>query len=100
MFNFALVGCGSMANWHAVQLRRLRMSKSSRSWTPFLDAAATFKEKYFNDAVAIDSYDQLLEQPPAKLDAVVLVTPHTLHYPQAKARFGTRDQRAVSKSRW
>ena len=31
------------------------------------------------------SYEKLLEKPPAKLDAVVLVTPHTQHYPQAKA---------------
>ena len=45
----------------------------------------TFKQKFFNDAALFESYDTLLEKPPTKIDVVLLVTPHTQHYPQAKA---------------
>jgi predicted dehydrogenase len=85
MFNFALVGCGGMANWHAQQLQKIPDVKVVALVDTVPGATASFKEKYFKDAAELDSYDQLLEKPPAKLDAVVLVTPHTLHYPQAKA---------------
>src|SRR5439155_1420158 len=37
------------------------------------------------EAAEYDSFDALLKSPPSNLDAVVLVTPHTLHYPQAKS---------------
>lgn len=86
MLNFALVGCGGMANWHAQQLQKISDVKVTALVDCVPEQTKTFKEKYFKDAVAIDSYDALLEKPPGgKLDAVVLVTPHTLHYPQAKA---------------
>ena len=86
MFNFALVGCGGMANWHAQQLQKLSADVKVVAVVDTVPGCArTFKDKYFNDAVEYEAYDKLLEKPPAKLDAVVLVTPHTLHYPQAKA---------------
>src|SRR3954468_13077214 len=85
MFNFALVGCGGMANWHAQQLQKLSADVKVVALVDTVpDYARTVKNKYFNDAVEFDDYDKLLEKPPAKLDAVVLVTPHTLHYAQAK----------------
>lgn len=85
MFNFALVGCGGMANWHAQQLQKIPQVKVVALVDPVTSQTAAFKQKYFSDAVEFDSYEKLLDQSPTKLDAVVLVTPHTLHYPQAKA---------------
>lgn len=84
MLNFALVGCGGMANWHAQQLQKIDEVKVVALVDTVAAQTATFKEKYFTGAVEFSSYDKLLDKPPAKLDAVVLITPHTLHYPQAK----------------
>jgi predicted dehydrogenase len=84
MLNFALVGCGGMANWHAQQLQKISDVKVVALVDPLHDHVANFKNKYFNDAAEFDSYEKLLGDPPAKLDAVVLVTPHAFHYPQAK----------------
>lgn len=85
MLNFALVGCGGMANWHAQQLQKIPEAKVVALVDTLCDQTVSFKQKYFPEAVEFDSYEKLLERPPAKLDAVVLVTPHTQHYPQAKA---------------
>lgn len=85
MINLALVGCGGMANWHADQLRKISDCKVVALVDTRPDQTKQFKDKYFKDAAEFESYDKLLESPPAKLDGVVLVTPHTLHYPQAKA---------------
>ncbi|HEY3235453.1 MAG TPA: Gfo/Idh/MocA family oxidoreductase [Polyangiaceae bacterium] len=86
MLNFAIVGCGNMTdNWHARELRKIPEVKVVALVDNNPTQTAAIKRKYFEDAVEFDSYPGLLENPPAKLDAVVLVTPHTLHYPQAKA---------------
>jgi len=85
MFNFALVGCGGMANWHAQQLAKIPEVKVVALCDCVAAQTKAFKEKYFADAVACESYEAMLEKPPVKLDAVVLVTPHTTHFPQAKA---------------
>jgi predicted dehydrogenase len=85
MFNFALVGCGGMANWHAQQMVKIPDIKMVALCDTVPGATKSFKDKYFNDAAEFDSYEKLLEKPPAKLDAVLLVTPHTLHYSQSKA---------------
>jgi predicted dehydrogenase len=85
MINLALVGCGGMANWHADQLKKIPDCKVVALVDNRPAQTKQFKDKYFNDAAEYDSYETLLEKPPTKLDAVLLVTPHTLHYPQAKA---------------
>src|SRR3954462_4342920 len=85
MINLALVSCGGMANWHAQQLKSIGDCSVVALCDTVPAQTKQFKEKYFNDAAEFESYDALLERPPAKLDGVVLVTPHTLHYPQAKA---------------
>src|SRR4051794_12396177 len=85
MINLALVGCGGMANWHAQQLKSIGDCKVVALCDTVPAQTKQFKEKYFADAAEFESYDALLERPPTKLDGVVLVTPHTLHYPQAKA---------------
>ncbi len=85
MLHFALVGCGGMANWHAATLQKIADAKVVALVDTVPSHTATFKQKYFPEAAEYGSLDALLAHPPAKLDAVVLVTPHTLHYPQAKA---------------
>ncbi|HQY87583.1 MAG TPA: Gfo/Idh/MocA family oxidoreductase [Tepidisphaeraceae bacterium] len=85
MIHFALVGCGSMANSHAQILQKIGDCKVVALVDNVVQRAHDFKSKYFNDAVTYGSYERLLEAPPTKLDAVLLVTPHTLHYSQSKA---------------
>jgi predicted dehydrogenase len=85
MLNFALVGCGSMAHWHAQQLQKIPGVRVIALVDPAANHLRRFREQYFKDAAEFGEYQRLLDHPPAKLDAVVLVTPHSLHYPQAKA---------------
>ncbi len=85
MVHIALVGCGGMANWHAQQLQKITDAKVVALVDTNPARTRQFKEKYFEDAAEFDSYEKLLETPPPDLHAVLLVTPHTLHYPQAKA---------------
>jgi predicted dehydrogenase len=84
MLNLAIVGCGGMANWHAQQIQKIPEIKVTALVDNVPAQTKTFKEKYFADAAEYESFETLLEKPPARLDAVLLVTPHTLHYPQAK----------------
>lgn len=84
MLNFALVGCGSMAHWHAQQLQKIPEVNVVAVVDPAAHHLRAFRELYFKDATEFTSFDRLLAHPPTKLDAVVLVTPHALHYPQAK----------------
>lgn len=85
MLNFALVGCGGMANWHAQQLQKIDEVKVAALVDVLAPQTCAFKDKYFPDAVQFESYEKLLENPQLKLDAVVLVTPHTMHFAQATA---------------
>lgn len=84
MLNFALVGCGGMANWHAQQLQKLDEVKVVALVDPVPERPADFRNRYFNQAEVYGSLQHLLDRPPASLDAVVLVTPHALHYSEAK----------------
>jgi predicted dehydrogenase len=84
MLSFALVGCGGMANWHAQQLKAIPEVKVVALCDTVGKNVKVFQEKYFAEAEGFESYEGMLEKLKGKLDAVVLVTPHTLHYPQAK----------------
>ena len=84
MIQLALVGCGSMAHWHAQQLQKIERCRVVALVDPVGEQTRQFKEKYFHDAAQYDSMENLLAIRPAKLDGVVLVTPHTLHFSQAK----------------
>jgi len=84
MIHLALVGCGKMAHWHAQQLQKIEACKVVALVDPVVGQTREFKEKYFHDAAQYDSIENLISLKPAKLDGAVLVTPHTLHYPQAK----------------
>ncbi|MDW8262409.1 MAG: Gfo/Idh/MocA family oxidoreductase [Phycisphaerales bacterium] len=82
MVHIALVGCGGMAHWHADKLIKLEEARVVALCDTRPRQTAEFKAKYFPDAAEYPSLEALLEKPPAKLDAVILITPHTLHYPQ------------------
>jgi predicted dehydrogenase len=82
--NFALIGCGGMANWHAQCLQKIDGVRVVGLCDTNAQATKTFKEKYFNEAHEYSDYQQMIRHPAERIDAVVLVTPHTLHYSQAK----------------
>ncbi len=84
MVHLALIGCGNMAHWHAQQLQKIDRCKIVAVVDPIADHTKKFKDQYFHDAAQYDSIENLLSIRPKNLDAVILVTPHTLHYPQAK----------------
>lgn len=85
MFSFALVGCGGMAHWHAQQIQKIPEIRVVATCDILPERAREFKDKYFKDADTFESYDAMLAKLKGKLDVVLLVTPHTTHYPQAKA---------------
>jgi predicted dehydrogenase len=85
MYNFALAGCGAMAHWHAQQLQKIPGVQVVALVDPDPHHLYPFREKYFPTAKAFGDFQSLLKEPPARLDAAVLVTPHAVHYPQAKA---------------
>jgi predicted dehydrogenase len=84
MVNLAIVGCGGMANWHAQTLLKIPDAKVVALVDTVTEHTKTFREKYFKDAAEYDSFTKMLDKPPGKLDGVILITPHTLHYSQAK----------------
>jgi predicted dehydrogenase len=84
MVNLAIVGCGGMAHWHAQQLQKISDARVIALADPIAAQTAAFKTRYFADAAVFDGFDALAANPPDGLDAVVLVTPHTLHFPEAR----------------
>jgi predicted dehydrogenase len=85
MVTFALVGCGGMGHWHAQQMQKIGEAKVVALVDPVPAQTQLYKSKYFPDATEYTSFEKLLAKPPRGLDAVLLMTPHTTHYPQAKA---------------
>jgi predicted dehydrogenase len=84
---FALVGCGGMGQYHSrhlveipeievVALCDIVKGKCLKCCKEF------FGPKGFKPAVYTDYHKLIAKE---SLDAVILVTPHTLHYPHAKA---------------
>jgi predicted dehydrogenase len=84
MFNFAMVGCGAMAHWHADELKKTAMVKITAVVDPSPPNAENFKKRHAQDAITYESLQTLLDKPPGPVDAIVIVTPHTLHFSQAK----------------
>jgi len=81
----ALVGCGGMAHWHAEVLLKIPEAKLAAFVDIDPKKTHEFRTRYAVDAKEYTSLHELLESPPTGLSAVVLVTPHTLHFPQATA---------------
>lgn len=84
----AIIGCGGMAHQHGewlkaipeaevVALCDINRANLDRLW------AARFNSR--PDIRKYDSMDKLLKSPPKGLDGVIIITPHTLHFPQAMA---------------
>lgn len=84
MFHFAIVGCGKMAHWHAQELGKIPDVKVAALVDPVPGRTAEFRQKYFPEAAEFDSIESLLDGGRVKVDAVNLVTPHTLHWPHAR----------------
>jgi predicted dehydrogenase len=83
-FNFAMCGCGGMANWHAEELLKLNKVNIIAVVDPTPPNAEGFKKRHAPEAIMYESLQTLVDKPPCRIDAVVIVTPHTLHYSQAK----------------
>jgi predicted dehydrogenase len=84
MFNFAVCGCGGMAHWHAKELLKSGKVQITAVVDPTPPNAEGFKRQHAPEAIIYESLQTLLDKPPGHLDALVIVTPHTLHYSQAK----------------
>jgi predicted dehydrogenase len=85
MLNVAMVGCGGMAHWHAQQLKAIEEVNVVALVDVVPSHSAEFKQKFFPEATEFTLFDDLLEKPPEKLDAVVIMTPHAAHFPECKA---------------
>jgi predicted dehydrogenase len=84
MIHFAIVGCGNMAHAHARELVRIPDVKVTALVDPISSRTAEYRQKYFPDAAEFVSMESMLADGRAKLDALVIVTPHAQHWPQAK----------------
>jgi predicted dehydrogenase len=85
MIRYAIVGCGGMANVHANVIRKIPQIQVAALVDIVPEKTRAMKEKHFPDAREYDSFEKLLAGPRDIVDAVLLVTPHTIHYPHAKA---------------
>ena len=85
MIRLEIVGCGEMANsYHVQQIQKISDYKVVALCEIVKEKTADFRKRYFNDAVEFDDFYKMLQGGP-QLDAVLLVTPHTVHYQHAKA---------------
>ena len=84
----ALIGCGGMGNTHLANLGQAPDAQIVALCDIRREALEkTWKERFKGDpAIRLyDSMDQLLADPPASLQAVLIATPHTTHFGQAMA---------------
>jgi predicted dehydrogenase len=84
MIHIALIGCGKMAHWHAGELSKIPDVKVTALVDPIQARTAEFRKKFFHKAAEFASMELLLADKRIKLDAVTIITPHTLHFAQAK----------------
>jgi predicted dehydrogenase len=86
MTHLALIGCGGIVQgWHGPTLAKIADCNVVALADPARANLDVVRTKFFPEAAPYDSLESLLERPPAKLDAVLITTPHALHYPQATA---------------
>lgn len=85
MLKLAIVGCGGMANGHAKTLASMPDVTLAAFCDVIRERAEGYREKYASGASVFASFDEMLKAMHGRLDAVVLVTPHTLHFAHAKA---------------
>lgn len=86
--NLAIIGCGGMSHSHGdwlndipeakvVALCDIKPENMDRLWKAKFGGREEIRR--------YDSMEKLLKSPPKGLDAVIIITPHTLHFPQAMA---------------
>ena len=85
MIHLAIIGCGGHANSHAAALKLLPDARVTALVDVLPERAEAFRQKYFEGASVHTNFDDFLKNRPDDLDAVVICTPHTMHYPQCKA---------------
>jgi predicted dehydrogenase len=85
MVKLAIVGCGGMAQGHAKTFAGMNEVRLTAFCDVDLSRAVAYQSRYAKQARTFASFDDMLVQMRGDLDGVVLVTPHTLHYPHAKA---------------
>ncbi|BBH22014.1 oxidoreductase [Paenibacillus baekrokdamisoli] len=77
-----MIGTGGIAGWHAQQLLELPEVEITAVTDTSAVNRASFVEKYgLSEAKQFTDYKAMLEE--ADLDAVVICSPHTLHFQQA-----------------
>lgn len=77
-----IIGTGGMAGWHAKQLLELPGVRIAALADTSESNRNAFAQKFgLRDAASFSNYEDMLEQ--AELDAVVIVSPHTLHFKHA-----------------
>lgn len=86
--NLAIIGCGGMAGVHAAKLKDI----PEANVVALVDINKENLDRYWKtkfggreDIRRYDSIEKLLKSPPSGLDAAIIVTPHTAHFPQAMA---------------
>lgn len=85
MLKLAIVGCGGMAGGHARTLAAMPDVELAAFCDIVPERAEAFCAQYAKDAAVFDSFDAMLAKHGKSLDGIVLVTPHTLHFPHATA---------------
>jgi len=76
------IGTGGIAGWHARQLLELPEARIAALADTSEKNRQNFAEKFgLQEAAQFSDYQDMLER--AELDAVVICSPHTLHYRQA-----------------
>ena len=84
----AIIGCGGMAHTHGDWLRDIPEADVVALCDINKDNMERLWKAKFGGREEIrryDSMEKLLKNPPKGLDAVIIVTPHTLHFSQAMA---------------
>lgn len=77
-----IIGTGGIAGWHAKQLLELQeVQITALVDTSEVNRNAFVKKFELQDTSQFSNYEDMLEQ--AELDAVVICSPHTLHFQQA-----------------
>ncbi|RAP75237.1 Gfo/Idh/MocA family protein [Paenibacillus montanisoli] len=78
------IGTGGIAGWHARQLLELTEAEIKAVADTSSGNREKFLEKFsLNGVLQFSDYQEMLEQ--ADIDAVVICSPHTLHFEQAQA---------------
>jgi UDP-N-acetyl-2-amino-2-deoxyglucuronate dehydrogenase len=79
IIGFGIVGCGTIANWHAKAIAQVQDAKLIAVADNFFHIAEEFGKKY--DARACQTYEMLLDQ--KDVDVICICTPSGLHAPYA-----------------